>query len=289
MKNEVVYGITKLKSEMEIDGIYTVHYFEYAKNFAFSGESHAFWELVYADKRSLIITAGDKELKLERGQMYLHRPYEFHNLRCDGEHAANSAIISFGGELPELDAVAGKVIDCTPKEKRLIAGIIREAGSAFATPLGLLGVRQMQKSENGEFGCEHLIKSYLEQLLIVLVRAMKKKPTENYESGGKQFSAILRFLEENVSEKLRFGDVAKHFSLSPSILKRDFRRQTGCGVMEYFTKLKIDAAKQLIRESELNFTEIAAELSFGSSQYFTAVFRRVTGMTPSEYRESVLK
>ena len=38
-----------------------------------------------------------------------------------------------------------------------------------------------------------------------------------------------------------------------------------------------------------NFTEIAAELSFGSSQYFTAVFRRVTGMTPSEYRESVLK
>ena len=289
MEHEVVYGITKLKRETEIDGIYTVHYFEYAKDFAFLGESHAFWELVYADKRSLIITAGDKELKLNRGQMYLHRPNEFHNLRCDGEHAANSAIVSFGGELPELYAVAGKVIDCTPEEKRLIAGIIREAGSAFATPLGLLGVRQMQKSDAGEFGCEHLIKNYLEELLILLIRGSGKKQTGGYEGGGRRFAAVLRFLEDNVTEKLRFGDVAAHFSVSPSILKRDFRRQMGCGVMEYFTKLKIDAAKQLIRERDLNFTEIAAELSFGSSQYFTAVFRRVTGMTPSEYRESVMK
>lgn len=289
MEHEVVYGITKLKSEMEIDGIYTVHYFEYAKNFIYSGECHAFWELIYADKRSLIITAGDKELKLERGQMYLHRPNEFHNLRCDGEHAANSAIISFGGDLPELYAAAGKIITCTPEQKRLIAGIIRESGSAFATPLGLFGVRQMQKSDSGEFGCEHLVKSYLEELLILLVRAAEGKPTGSYEGGGRRFAAILRYLEENVTEKLRFGDVAKHFSISPSILKRDFRRQMGCGVMEYFTKLKIDASKQLIRERDLNFTEIAAELSFGSSQYFTAVFRRVTGMTPSEYRESVMK
>ncbi len=288
MENEVVYGITKLKREMEIDGIYTVHYFEYAKDFSYEGETHGFWELIYADKRSLIITAGDKQLKLDRGQMYLHRPNEFHNLRCDGEHAANSAIVSFGGELPELYAAAGKIITCTPEQKRLLAGIIREAGAAFATPLGLLGVRQMQKAENGEFGCEDLVKSYLEQLLILLVRATKKKPAGTYENGGRRFSAILRFLEENVTEKLCFSDVAKHFSLSPSILKRDFRRQMGCGLMEYFTKLKIDAAKQLIRERDLNFTEIAAELSFGSSQYFTAVFRRVTGMTPSEYRESVL-
>ena len=68
MRNEVVYDITKLDDVLKIDGIYTVHYCEYARDFAFRGESHDFWELVYADKRSLIITAGDKQLKLDRGQ-----------------------------------------------------------------------------------------------------------------------------------------------------------------------------------------------------------------------------
>ena len=281
------YQITKLKNDVAIDGIYTIHYFEYARDFSFSGESHDFWELVYADKRSLIITAGTEQMKLERGQLYLHRPNEYHNIRCEAEHAANSVIISFGGELSALYRVAGKIVTCAPEHKRLLSGIIREAASAFATPLGLLGVRKMQQADVAEFGSEQLIRTYLEQLLILLIRANSDVREITPEDGGRQFSVILRYLEENVSKKLRFSDVAKRFNLSLSVLKRLFREQMGCGVMEYFTKLKIDAAKELIREKDLNFTGIAEELSFGSSQYFSAVFRRVTGMSPSEYAASV--
>ena len=62
----------------------------------------------------------------------------------------------------------------------------------------------------------------------------------------------------------------------------------GCGVMEYFNRIRVDAAKELIREGDQNFTEIAATLCFGSSQYFTTVFKRVSGMTPTEYRASAL-
>ena len=57
--------------------------------------------------------------------------------------------------------------------------------------------------------------------------------------------------------------------------------------MEHCLRLKIDAAKQMIRENELNFTEIAAALSFSSPQYFTTAFRRISGMTPTEYANSV--
>ena len=57
--------------------------------------------------------------------------------------------------------------------------------------------------------------------------------------------------------------------------------------MEHFTRLKIDTAKQMIRENELNFTEIAETLGFNTPQYFTTVFRRISGMTPSEYESSV--
>ena len=62
------YIRTDLKKSLVIDGIYTIHYFEYTKDFAYSGELHNFWEVVYADKKSLVITAGAKELTLQVGQ-----------------------------------------------------------------------------------------------------------------------------------------------------------------------------------------------------------------------------
>ena len=107
------YIITELKKALKIDGIYTIHYFEYTKDFAYSGEFHDFWEIVYADKKSVVITAGTNEMTLKAGQMYIHKPNEFHKIRCDGSNAANSVIISFGSSCPELFYVAVILFDCS--------------------------------------------------------------------------------------------------------------------------------------------------------------------------------
>ena len=281
------YVMTKLDSTLTVDGIYTVHYFEYAKDFAYSGEIHNFWELVYADKKRLYITAGASEICLEVGQMYLHRPNEFHNIRCDGEHAANSVIVSFGCSNPTLMSIAGMVITCTGEEKRLLGSIIREAGEAFSTPLGISYIRIMQKSGKGAFGCEQMLRLYLEQLLILLIRGNGRENHVKNGANDRMLAQICAYLEENVHRPLCFSDSVQHFNLSASVIKRIFREQMGCGVMECFNRIRIDAAKQLIRESGSNFTEIAAMLCFGTSQYFTTVFKRISGMTPTEYSQSV--
>ena len=281
------YVMTRLDCPVSVDGIYTVHYFEYAKDFAYSGEIHNFWELVYADKKSLYITAGASEICLEVGQLYLHRPNEFHNIRCDGAHAANSVIVSFDCANAALMSIAGMVIDCSGEEKRLLGSIIKEAAAAFSTPLGIPYTRVMQKSERGEFGCEQLIRLYLEQLLILLIRGNGRENAADSGASDRMLARICAYLEQNVHRPLCFSDVVRHFNVSASVIKRIFREQMGCGVMEYFTRVRIDAAKELIRESEYNFTEIASVLCFGTSQYFTTVFKRVSGMTPTEYSMSV--
>ncbi len=282
--------MTKLENAVTVDGVYTVHYFEYAKDFAYSGEIHNFWELVYADKKSLYITAGAKEIRLAVGQLYLHRPNEFHNIRCDGAHAANSVIVSFSSECEALMSIAGMVIDCTAEQKRLLGGMIREASGIFSTPLGLPYIRIMQKSGAGRFGGEQLLKLYLEQLLILLVRGNgRNEPPRAVSTDDRTLAGICEYLEANIHRPLSFSDVSKHFNLSGSVIKRIFREQMGCGVMECFNRFRIDAAKEYIREGEANFTEIAALLCFGSSQYFTTVFKRISGMTPTEYRTSVVR
>lgn len=282
------YVMTKLDNAVSVDGIYTVHYFEYAKDFAYSGEVHNFWELVYADKKSLYVTAGASEIHLAVGQMYLHRPNEFHNIRCDGSHAANSVIVSFSSDCEALLSIAGMVIDCTSEEKRLLGGMIKEAESVFSTPLGVPYIRIMQKSGKGAFGGEQLIRLYLEQLLILLVRGNGRENSPKIGSDDKVLAKICDYLEQNIHRSLCFSDIVKHFNLSASVVKRIFREQMGCGVMECFNRIRVDAAKELIREGDQNFTEIAASLCFGSSQYFTTVFKRISGMTPTEYRASAL-
>ena len=70
-------------------------------------------------------------------------------------------------------------------------------------------------------------------------------------------------------------------------LKTIFKSVTGMGVMEYYRGLKIDAAKTLLREGGGNITQIADKLGYTSVNYFSRYFKQATGMTPSEYTQSI--
>ncbi len=277
------YLKTYLDCPVKIDSIYTVHYFEYTKDFAYSGEVHDFWELVYADKKNLLITAGAQELELEAGQLYLHKPNEFHNIRCDGKRAANSVIISFDCDVPELFSVAGRIITAGEEERRLLGAIVKESGRAFSKGFNDPYTAVMQKSSKGTYGCEQVLKISIEMLLIRLIRSSKNTPPVKIKKSSSILAEITDFLSMNVESKIVFEDIVKEFNLSPSVIKKIFREQMGCGVMEYFTRLKIDRAKEMIREEKYSFTEIAERLCFNNSQYFTTVFKRVSGMTPTDY------
>ncbi len=277
------YLKTYLDCPVKIDSIYTVHYFEYTKDFAYSGEVHDFWELVYADKKNLLITAGACELELEAGQIYLHKPNEFHNIRCDGKRAANSVIISFDCDTPELFSVAGRIITAGEEERRLLGNIVKESGRAFSKGFNDPYTAVMQKSDNGIYGCEQIVKISIEMLLIRLIRSSKNTPPVKIKKSSSILAEITDFLSMSVESKIVFEDIVREFNLSPSVIKKIFREQMGCGVMEYFTRLKIDRAKEMIREEKYSFTEIAERLCFNNSQYFTTVFKRVSGMTPTDY------
>lgn len=281
------YTKTKLENALTVDGVYTVHYFEYVKDFAYSGELHDFWEIVYADRKSLVLTAGSKEVRLEAGQMYIHKPNEFHNIRPDYKSVANSVILSFDCDCPKLLGIAGTVITCTSEQKRLIGGIIREATGAFSSPLGNPYTAVMEVAKDTEYGALQMIRLYIEQLLILLIREGGRGITPKRSENSKLLIDISEWLEKNIDKQLHFSDILTQFNTSASVVKKVFHEQMDCGAMEYFTRLKVDAAKQMIRENDLNFTEIADRLAFNTSQYFTTVFRRVTGMTPTEYAFSV--
>ena len=285
------YVKTVMNKAIEITDIVSIHYFEYAKDFAYSGEFHDFWELVYADKEELLITAGAHELTLTAGQLYLHQPMEFHNLRCNGEKAANSFIISFSSPSKTLLSLAGKILRCPTKYRKYMAMIINEAKNAFSTPLGAPHTAQLLRQENPSFGSEQMIQLHLEEFLIRMIRefgneAPLQEPTVPDETNSR-LAEICKYLEQNVEHRITFTALCAHYSMSESSMKKLFRDGIGYGAMDYYNRCKIDRAKQLIREKNKNFTEISERLGYNTVQYFSRHFKQSTGMTPSQYEASI--
>ena len=78
------YRPLSLRRVLEIRELYSVHYFEYAGSYAFPGERHDFWELLYVDKGAVSVTAGERAVQLSQGQVIFHAPGEFHALSAVG-------------------------------------------------------------------------------------------------------------------------------------------------------------------------------------------------------------
>jgi AraC-like DNA-binding protein len=98
--------------------------------------------------------------------------------------------------------------------------------------------------------------------------------------------AVIKILEYNIYSRLIINDICKELRYSRSYIFKQFKLATGQTVVSHFTKLKIDRAKQLIRENELNFTQISEKLMFDSPSYFYKTFKKTIGKTPKQYKSS---
>lgn len=288
------YFKTSLTEEIIIKKIVTVHYFEYAKNYVFTGEKHDFWEFVYVDKGEVEVMAGKLGYKLRQGEMIFHKPNEFHNVWANGKIAPNLVIVSFECKSKAMKFFEGKIIKVDNFENDILAIIINEAKNAYSSPLDDTFLKELKKHKSPMFGSEQLIKINLELMFIMLVRKGKsiKKSTKVSSITKQRFDNELvektvNYLKDNLYENITFKDVCKYSNQSGTNLKVLFKSVKGEGVMEYYRELKIEEIKRLIREEPINFTGISEKLSYTSVHYFSRHFKKTTGMTPTEYATSI--
>lgn len=93
-----------------------------------------------------------------------------------------------------------------------------------------------------------------------------------------------RLIEAHFAEELSLSDLADRLYVSPFHLHRLFKRCLDLSPAQYLQRRRIEAAKALLRESELSVTAVALSVGFKSPAHFAAVFRRATGCTPRQFR-----
>ncbi|MDP4099339.1 response regulator transcription factor [Paenibacillus sp. P96] len=104
------------------------------------------------------------------------------------------------------------------------------------------------------------------------------------QTGGDSMKMLLDYINDHYSEPLSLTALAKHFHFNPSYLSTYFAAHNTEGFSEYLNKVRVDKAAELLRSSTAPISEISSRVGYSDHSYFTKVFKKLTGSSPSQYR-----
>lgn len=294
-----------LKKEFEIRQLTSLHYFEYKSDFIFKSEYHDYWKLLYVEDGSAEISFSNKKqapVTLQKGELFIQSPNEYYSFRASSGNIAVLFTAGFYSDTSNLSLLANKKLVCQKKETELLQALALEGKNNFSPKINPASPAALERRYNQPFGGEQLIGIYLEMLLISLMRQYtsseekKETPSENTKKDASAsllktdsilFNRITDYYEAHITEHIKVEHLCKEFGIGRSHLQRIFREQTGYGAIEYFCQMRISAAKRCIRENRMNLTDTAASLGYTSIYYFSKQFKKITGMSPSQYQKMV--
>lgn len=93
------------------------------------------------------------------------------------------------------------------------------------------------------------------------------------------------YIHSHLNQPVLVTDVAEHVNLSSEYFTRLFKKETGQNIKDYIIKAKMDAAKDLLARSDIPVSLIAMELGYDNFSHFTQIFKKICGVTPSDYRK----
>ena len=264
----------QVQRRLAVSSIYTFFYHEKEKGFIFPGEAHRPLELTYVDKGAIHSVADGVDLLLNQGDLVLYAPDQWHMQYAQEDVSASYITISFDleGDCPES-----------------------LFNQKFAIPQSAVPMLQrlLREQDRMDAYSEDMMLCYLQILLLTLLREqdapsqVKLRTTNAVNSENEIIRRAQQFISGHIREKLTVPVVARHVDVSPSYLTALFRKNLQISPGEYIRRVKLQESKQMIREDNMNFTEIAAVLQYSTVHHFSRQFKDKFGITPTEYAKSV--
>ncbi len=282
-----------IEKELSVDSLTSIHYFEFDDNFTDVREAHEPWELVYIDRGECMVLAEDRSVHLKQGELYFHKPHESHMLKTIRGIAPNVFIIVFSSQSPAMSFFEDRKLEASMATKQHIAAIIHEASTTFDLPFNNPRMQELKlRKDNCLWAGAQTVLLRLELLLIEIIRSNNYIPNRSKMFFPKEIIEdefalkIIAFMEERLYGKFTMDELSRALSFGKSYISKYFTVVCGHSIIDYFNMMKINEAKRLIRETKYNFFEISEMLMFSNSHYFSTIFKKHTGMTPSQYKKS---
>ncbi len=287
------FVLKNFKKEIVVSRLANIHYFEFTKNFHTVKDSHDFCELVYVDKGKVDIDSEHYRGELSSGCLIVHNAGEVHSLTCDEDTAPSIIIIGFECTSPDIDKLTHSPLLLPDELQKMIAEIVKEARTVYLPPYDIPNLKDMKKRKKFAFGADQLIKNYLQIFLIKALRlsaSIESTKVEASELAGiARISEIKKYIDENFAEKIAVEELCFLFNTNKTTISAEFKNTYGKTLIDYVNCLRIEYTKKMLVEGGLSLTKISEKLNLSSVHYLTVLFKKYTGISPTEYLKEARK
>lgn len=149
-----------------------------------------------------------------------------------------------------------------------------------------------KQCEENDYDYDALMNSYtsVEQIKKLVDFAIKylQRQSNNEDIGKSRIDDIMEYLNNNIHKEISRKDVANAVYLNPEYLSRLFQKEKGMTLSEYILQQKMNIAKQLLKTTNFSITIVASKVGYTNFSHFTKLFKKVFGISPSEYRKNTM-
>lgn len=290
MNNDFFAEKNILRRTISVHSVYGLGYFGVGTSSSFRIKYPAFCLLV-CDKGEVKLTLSGKNIALGGDKGIFIVPDAEFSFSAVTDNARIFYAV-FTVKENSISLFCNKPFDVSTFDKTILTAAAKTAPEYFEGLKGSSLSRLPKIKTDTDVFSEQALRSLLELFVIDCIKPAYKSIITDVSDNDAATEAqkitahIYAYLTNHIRENIRLENVADELFFSESYIKKTFKKQTGRTVMEAFTELKIEEAKKLLSLGKSG-NEIAGELSFCNKSYFTNVFKKVVGVTPSEYKKTL--
>lgn len=264
-----------MKSPLEINKFSTYYHYYLGKEYFFAGHSHKSWEINIIVKGALRFTYDDRVVTLRKNMLVICENNVFHRNCVWSNNGAEIFVYQFYTDhIPHIEKP--RVYELDEKNMLLVKLIAEEAekNAAETKPNGLHSTALNYQA--------HTL------LELLLIRLTENENSVEFEISPdeKIYRSAVNYMKENITGNICISDIATACHVSPTKIKTVFSEFTGEAIMTHFYNMKINTAKKMLGDG-MSIGEVSDALGYSSQGYLTAVFKKITGITPKEFKKNL--
>ena len=241
------------------------------------------FELFVVTKGTLYISGNDTEYVLEKGQYLLMPPYTW-------QHGYKSSDCSFYwlhfAPSSSYDVVESNGIGSEPDS---ISITIPEQGSLQSYERMVVLMKQLQDSER-RYGIKSLNNFNTSVILSELgAQCFSRQRYNNSDNSSQLYNDIADYITLNICSNLKVSDIADYFGYNEKYLTTYFKKWSKVSIKQFILQTKMEHAKAELSETNHSISQIGYNIGYADPHNFTNAFKKVTGLTPSDFRDSYSK